>query len=423
MRMHPSARTAISRDGFSRPVRHMLDRGLLTRDRSFFDYGCGRGDDVSGLRALDFDADGWDPNHRPEAQRRGADIVNLGYVLNVIDNPAERATALREAWNLTLAVLAVRVLTTADRTADALTPWRDGFRTSRGTFQKYFDGDELMAFVDRTLGVPCVPVDPAHVLVFRDAQLEQAYLDFEPDGNHGLLSRGFEHPDRIAKRRVEFERVRAERPETAAGIARHLLRFGTVPDEEDMQEVSAIAEYGLRAREFCAALIASIGEDAWQTQLQRIHTRLLKSLALAHFRRTPKASDFDSRTKRAFRVHFGSFHEAVKLSLQELHKVGQPDVIETVCAQYGGGMLDEQALYVVQDDRPRLPLVLQLYVELGRLFYGELDDVDQFKIHKRSGKLTLLFYENFEERGTEQLQQRVKIDFRTRRMWVFGYDR
>ncbi len=211
-----------------------------------------------------------------------------------------------------------------------------------------------------------------------------------------------------------------ERPETAAAIARHLLRFGTVPDEEEMREVTDLADYGLRAREFCTALVASIGEESWQMQLRRIHNRLLKSVALAHFRRTPKASNFDRRTRHAIRVHFGSFREAVELSLNELHTVGQPDVIETVCAQYDGGLLDKQALYVVQEDRPRLPLVLQLCIELGRLFFGELDDVDQFKIHKRSGKLTLLFFKNFETRGTETLQQRVKIDFRARKMRVSG---
>ncbi len=418
--MHSSARTAISRDGFSRSVRHLLDRGLLTRERTFFDYGCGRGDDVAGLTALGFHAAGWDPNHRPHAERCEADIINLGYVLNVIDDPTERARALRAAWSLTRGVLAVRVLGTADRTAETVTPWRDGFRTGRGTFQKYFDDDELISFVDRTLGVQCVPVDPAHVLVFRDAQLEQAYLDYEPDTGSDLLLQSLEHPERVAKRRVEFERIRAENPDAAAAVGRHLLRYGLVPTEADSPDVATFASYGIRAREFCSALIATIGEQAWQAQLERIRNRMLKTIALAHFRHRPKASDFDASTQRAIRAHFGSFRTAVELSLQELRLVGQPDQIERACEGYGGGLLDEQALYVTQEDRPRLPLVLQLYIELGRLFYGELDDVDRFKIHKQSGKLTLLFYEDFETKGTERLQQRVKIDFRSRRMWVFG---
>lgn len=418
--MHPSARTAISRDGFSRSVRHLLDRGLLTRERTFFDYGCGRGDDVAGLTALGFHAAGWDPNHRPHAERYEADIINLGYVLNVIDDPTERTRSLREAWNLTRGVLAVRVLSTSDRTAETVTPWRDGFRTSRGTFQKYFDDDELSSFVDRSLGVQSIPVDPAHVLVFRDAQLEQAYLDYEPDTGPDLLMRSLEHPERVAKRRAEFERVRAEKPDAAAAVGRHLLRYGTVPTETDTPDVATLAGCGIRAREFCSALIATIGEQAWQTQLERIRNRILKTIALAHFRRRPKASDFDASTQRAIRLHFGSFRTAVDLSLQELHQVGQTEHIELACKDYDGGLLDEQALYLTQADRLHLPLVLQLYIELGRLFYGELDDVDRFKIHKRSGKLTLLFYESFETLGTERLQQRVKIDFRARRMWVFG---
>ncbi|MFP4508539.1 MAG: DNA phosphorothioation-associated putative methyltransferase [Spirochaetaceae bacterium] len=419
--MHPSARTAISRDGFSRSVRHLLDRELLTRDRTFFDYGCGRGDDVAGLTALGFEAAGWDPNHRPHVDRSEADIVNLGYVLNVIDNPTDRTRALRDAWKLTRGVLAVRVLSSADRTAETLTPWSDGYRTSRGTFQKYFEDDELPAFVDRTLGVQCVPVDPAHVLVFRDAQLEQTYLAYSPDTGPDLLSRSLEHPERVIKRRAEFERVRTETPDAAAAVGRHLLRYGTVPTESDVPDVATLVGHGLRVREFCSALIETIGEEAWEAQLARIRARTLKSIALAHFRRRPKASDFAPSTQRAIRVHFGSFREAVELSLRELHAVGQADRVEQACEHYGGGLLDEQALYVTQEDRPHLPLILQLYIELGRLFYGELDDVDMFKIHKRSGKLTLLFYESFETWGPEKLQQRVKIDFRARRMRVFDH--
>ena len=46
------AKTTLSRNNFSRPVQHLLESGLLTKKRSFFDYGCGRGDDIAGLAEL-----------------------------------------------------------------------------------------------------------------------------------------------------------------------------------------------------------------------------------------------------------------------------------------------------------------------------------------------------------------------------------
>jgi hypothetical protein len=33
---------------------------------------------------------GWDPVHRPEPPVEPAPVVNLGYVVNVIENPQER---------------------------------------------------------------------------------------------------------------------------------------------------------------------------------------------------------------------------------------------------------------------------------------------------------------------------------------------
>ena len=48
------AKTALSRTNFSRPVQHLLESGLRSKKRSFFDFGCGRGDDIAGLAELGF---------------------------------------------------------------------------------------------------------------------------------------------------------------------------------------------------------------------------------------------------------------------------------------------------------------------------------------------------------------------------------
>ena len=45
-------RTAIRRTALSRPVALALDDGIISAERTFFDYGCGRGDDLLNLRAL-----------------------------------------------------------------------------------------------------------------------------------------------------------------------------------------------------------------------------------------------------------------------------------------------------------------------------------------------------------------------------------
>ena len=87
-------RTAIRRTSLSRPVALALDDGLIHGDRTFFDYGCGRGDDLFRLHKMGIRVSGWDPAFFPDEERTQADVVNLGYVVNVIEDPDERVVVL-----------------------------------------------------------------------------------------------------------------------------------------------------------------------------------------------------------------------------------------------------------------------------------------------------------------------------------------
>ncbi len=68
-------KTAIKRQSFSLPVKCLLRDGLLDSSRTFFDYGCGHGQDVAMLSDMAFGASGWDPVHRPDGQRKPADVL------------------------------------------------------------------------------------------------------------------------------------------------------------------------------------------------------------------------------------------------------------------------------------------------------------------------------------------------------------
>jgi len=67
-------RTALSRQNFSAPVQALARHQLLRPGATFFDYGCGRGDDVRGLVAADVDATGWDAHFAADSQKRVAFI-------------------------------------------------------------------------------------------------------------------------------------------------------------------------------------------------------------------------------------------------------------------------------------------------------------------------------------------------------------
>lgn len=128
-------RTALLRRRFSGPVQLLLDDGLLTTGTSFFDYGCGYGEDIKFLKKMQFNAAGWDPHYAPENQKKSAQIVNLGYILNVIENPEERAQTLKAAFELAENLLVVAVMIRASGPLVATeTSFGDGVLTSWNTF-------------------------------------------------------------------------------------------------------------------------------------------------------------------------------------------------------------------------------------------------------------------------------------------------
>lgn len=55
------------------PVASNINRELLIAGRTFFDYGCGHGEDVELLGPRGVMASGWDPAFRPDAPRTSAE--------------------------------------------------------------------------------------------------------------------------------------------------------------------------------------------------------------------------------------------------------------------------------------------------------------------------------------------------------------
>lgn len=126
-------------------VRH----GLLRPGMTFFDYGCGRGNDVFALSSEGVAASGWDPHYLPDATITSADAVNLGFVVNVIEDPAERIEAITKAFGLARTVMSIGVMLYSGELPGK--PYRDGVLTSRNTFQKYFSQSEFKDYIEQVL--------------------------------------------------------------------------------------------------------------------------------------------------------------------------------------------------------------------------------------------------------------------------------
>ena len=57
----------------------------------------------------------------------------------------------------------------------------------------------------------------------------------------------------------------------------------------------------------------------------------------------------------------------------------------------------------------------------AELLYGDLQQVDVLKLHKRSGKITLLVYDDFEDHSLPILQTRIKVNLRTQTIDIFDH--
>ena len=169
-------RTALTRYALSAPMQLMWKYGYLNGTHSIFDYGCGRGDDVRALLAQGLNAAGWDPFFAADAPKQRAQVVNLGYVLNVIEDVAERRAALLGAWDVAEMVLAVSVLIGGRTEYERQRLFRDGVLTARGTFQKYYTQAELRVYLEAELGREPVAVAPGIFLIFRTDEDEQRFL-------------------------------------------------------------------------------------------------------------------------------------------------------------------------------------------------------------------------------------------------------
>ena len=169
-------RTALHRTALSSPIQHLLRFGFLDGAASLFDYGCGHGDDVRLLAEMGITAEGWDPLFRAATERRPADVVNLGFVLNVVEDARERDETLKRAFALARKVLIVSVMLGYEGKREQFAAYQDGVRTQRNTFQKYYAQDELRRYVESTLGANAHPVAPGICLVFREPMDEQLFL-------------------------------------------------------------------------------------------------------------------------------------------------------------------------------------------------------------------------------------------------------
>ena len=169
-------KTAIDRNQLSQPMQILARHNYFNGDYSVLDYGCGKGDDMRELEAHGIDISGWDPVHHPDGDILNADIVNLGFVLNVIEDRQERVETLKRAYEYADKLLIVSVMIAGESVIRQFTPYKDGVITSRNTFQRYYTQSEFRSYLESSLDESAIAVGQGIFIVFKDKMEEQIFL-------------------------------------------------------------------------------------------------------------------------------------------------------------------------------------------------------------------------------------------------------
>lgn len=430
--------------------------GVLGPTSTVFDFGCGLGGDIRQLRQLGITATGWDPSHQPDVALAPADIVNLGFVINVIEEPPERREVVRRAWELAERVLVVSARPSWEARDLRGSPHGDGVLTGKDTFQKFYEQDELRTYLEVTLGQRAFAAAPGVFYIFRDEQQAQAVLACRARRNAG--NRGA----RVSEMLYELHReqltvlesfvVREQRlprdgeldPALEAALVEELgslrtafalvrratgasrwagvdlghpsqaeRRFdryrdllaplvafvedrGRLPRSDELPTAESIEATFGTIRSAFAAVRRVTGADRWTLVEERARRSFLVYLALAAFGGRPRFRDLPIDLQLDVRDLFGTYKNAVTEANRLLYAVGDVGAVERAARTAAVGKLTPEALYVHVSAVDALPPLLRVYEGCGAALSGTVDEATIVKLHREKPQVSYLGYPNFD---------------------------
>ncbi|KZY75814.1 hypothetical protein A3755_06605 [Oleiphilus sp. HI0085] len=415
-------RTAISRNELSAPMKCLAKHGYLNGEYTIFDYGCGRGDDLLELEAHGIDAAGWDPNFRSESDKFNCDLVNIGFVINVIEDRDERIDALISAFQLSEKLLVVSAMLGSESFISKFKPFKDGVITSRNTFQKYYAQSELQTFIEQTTDENAIAVAPGIFYVFKDKLEEQGFLERRQRRNH----RWKQLTSKPATRADRFESILNDNRDLFESFWKTCLSLGRLPAAEEFVRIEELKSLIGSPKKAFKMLEAHFNteefEDARESRIQDLSVYF----ALSFFNKRKAYSQLPPELQRDVKAFFGSHQQAKELGKYLLLQISKVEEINHACKVAhieipNSKFVESESLIIRANCIPKLPPILRVYINSALYLYGDLDKIDLVKVHIRSGKLTLLKYDSFFENKLPLLTERIKIRMRQLDVDFFSY--
>ncbi|MFG2956384.1 DNA phosphorothioation-associated putative methyltransferase [Streptomyces sp. NPDC048291] len=387
-------RTAIGRATLSVPARQALADRQLTPDRTVLDYGCGRGDDVRALERLDCKITGWDPYYRSGSRVEPSSVVLLTYVLNVIEDPAERRETLKQAWELATTVLIVSARLTWEKSKVRGETFGDGLLTSRQTFQHLYGASELRSYVEEVTRARVVSASPGIVYAFKEDAARLSYL---------------------AQRIVpDAEWLASEDTATAiTALVDYVERRGRPPRIDEMPRATAELLAHLKPNELKRLVRDSADADKLFEGAKRSTLNTLLYLAVELFNGRGPFSSLPESVQLDVRAFFTSYKEACQRSDRLLLKLRDDAYVRGAMNASQVGKLTPTALYVHRRALDQMPTVLRLYEHCASIAAGRPQDWTVAKLRHQGRAVSWLDYPDFDKDPHPRILSSYQVDLKT----------
>lgn len=424
-------RTALTRYALSKPMQLLAKHDFLEGKHTIFDYGCGKGSDVDILRQNNLTANGWDPHFCPDNPKHTADIVNIGFVINVIEDKTERMESVLGAYQLCTQFLCAAVML-GEQSLERGRLFRDGVLTSRNTFQRYYSQEEFREYLRYVLDEDPVAVGPGVFFVFKDKYAEQAFLEHRYRNRataNRLINQIPKQPKAPkATRPTKTEKEQAfyqQHADLLDALWLNWLELGRPPQEDEFSQVAAVKDLFGTWQRGLNFLQRFHGTETLTFAFENRREDLTVYFAMRRFDQQRVYRHLPESLKRDVKAFFTSYPLAQTEGERLLFSAGNPALIRQMCHQAatsGYGYLDaEGSLTFHTSQVVLLPPILRVYIGCATQVFGDVTSADLLKIHAESGKLSLMKYDDFEELALPRLLERIKISLVNQRFEYYKY--
>ena len=152
---------------------------------------------------------------------------------------------------------------------------------------------------------------------------------------------------------------------------------------------------------------------------------LLVYFALGLFEKRKPYRHLESNLQRDIKAFFVDYGSAQLMAKELLFQISDTELLNLACrdaASEGlGWHIEGVSLQLHSSLVERLPPILRIYIGCGAALYGDITSTDLVKIHIRSGKLTLMSFDDFDGKAVPKMVLRVKILLRQQEFNLFEY--